>query len=50
MDRLLGGEQAELLHILNFLDHLLGGFTAKTTPEFQRRVALPDRLLGGTEA
>ena len=30
-DRLLGGKEAKLMYILEFLDHLLGGFTAKTT-------------------
>ena len=29
--RLLGGREAKLMYMLEFLDHLLRGFTAKTT-------------------
>ena len=37
-DRLLGGKEAEFIYISEFLVHLLGGFTAKTTIRISKRL------------
>ena len=38
LGRLLGGKQAKLMYILEFLDNLIGGFTAETTIRISKRL------------
>ena len=46
-DLLLGGRESEVAYMLEFLDHVLVGFTEKRSSEFQYIVGIPDPLLGG---